>query len=302
MKPRFPDPLAPLSEKMLRKRARQDVLMQERPIAAALAKQARAGQLNIVGVSNDLATRLGDYQGAQAGIYSHAQQQLGDFNREAANRLGANSGADELRQRLAAAGQDPGLADKLASMAQAASGSGFVRGGQETNALGERSAAAQDYAAKLPGIARLSGLQDVNQRQAQQQSDLTSLQSKAQGLLQQSIQNGRNLEFQKAATNLGFKGDTYKVDAANQRATDSNYVKLKAIAAANARSGMTLKERAKHNRVSEKEQATRDAERARHDKQAETQAQRSARERARHNRQTEKKKGKGGGGPPSLGG
>lgn len=216
---RFPDPLRPLSDVQLRQRARADVIASTRPLAAAIAQAARAGQINILGVSNDLANRLGDYRGAEQGIYDRANQALSSFNQQAADRLAGSSGlADQLRARLQNAGQDTGLADKLAATAGAASGAGFVRGGAETNALTQRQAAAEDYAAKLPGLARLSALQALSQRQAQQQSDTANLQAKAASTLASDIQHARDVEFQKASLAAGLGKDYAAIDAQNQRA------------------------------------------------------------------------------------
>lgn len=261
------DPLAPLSEKALRRQTTRDVQAQIAPLAALINKRALAGASNISGISQALASKLGSYAGQAQGIYSKAQTELGGVDQALAARLGAGG---------------------LGGAANAgAVNANLAKGSAERGQLISQGASAGEYASKLPGLAQLAGLQGVSERQAQAQGQLGDLTAKTPGLIAQALADARNREYQKAVARLGFQGDVYSANlgykaraastAETARGHDLAYeAKLKSISAANARTGMTLQERARHNNVTEQEQARRDAEHAQND-----------RERARHNQKTE---------------
>lgn len=322
--PRY-DPLAPLAPKQLRRQVTQDVRAQTIPLARELTRQinaqAAAGAANIAGVSSQLATQLGGAQGVQRDIYERARASLGGAAAEGAGQFGTAAGglADSLRARLASAGAPSTLADSLATSLQGAQAAGAGRQGATLDELTQNQAGAESYGAKLPDLARLSGLQGIKDRQAQAQQDLAkelgALNARTPGLIAQETEAARNLEYQKGVARLGFQGDVYKTQASaqqnqariraeNQRAQLSHQDRQASIAAANKRSGQSLAERARHNGISEREQATRDQASASLRRQSNRQRAQSQAETKRHHKATEKiqsKKAKSGGSVTGLG-
>lgn len=251
------NPLAPMRPKALRRQVTHDILAQLAPLAAQINARTAAGGANISGIARALAASYAPFAKQESDIYSGAQQREGAIDSALADRLGMGS-PDALRQRLAAAGQDTGLADKLGATVHGASGAGFARGSAEQGQLNTLSALGGEYASKLPGLARLAGLQDVNQRQAQGQQQLSDLQSKAPGLIATTLADARNRELQKALANQSglISGQKLGAQIAYQQGTLS--LRQQAIKAANKRSALTLAERAKQNGVSNAQQARRD--------------------------------------------
>jgi len=273
------NPLAPIGPRALRRQAVADVRAQTVPLARELTRQinaaAAAGAANITGVSNQLAATLGSQQGAQRDIYERARGNLGAVNTEQAQALGLASDqlTSGLAARLASAGAPPDLANSLAASLKGAQGAGFARGSADVNQLTANQAGAESYAAKLPGLAQLAGLQGVSERRAQGQKDLATqlgaLNAKVPGLIAQELQGLNQQEYNKAVARLGFGEKAYSVNAQNARTNQTNQTRLtvaeiqsrdrnRAISAANKRSGMNLAERARHNGVTEAQQAKKD--------------------------------------------
>lgn len=113
---------------------------------------------------------------------------------------------------------------------------GFARGSAELGQLVAQQAGAEEYASKLPGLARLSGLQGVRETQAAAQRDLAQelgrIRSGVPGLIAQSLHDARQREFEKGAAKLAYQGSTYanqldyeaalaREDAANRRAAQA---------------------------------------------------------------------------------
>jgi hypothetical protein len=90
---------------------------------------------------------------------------------------------------------------------------GFARGSAELGQLVAQQAGAEEYASKLPGLARLSGLQGVRETQAAAQRDLAQelgrIRSGVPGLIAQSLHDARQREFEKGAAKLAYQGSTY---------------------------------------------------------------------------------------------
>jgi hypothetical protein len=304
------DPLAPIAPRALRRQVTADVRAQTIPLARELTRQinaqAAAGAANIAGVSNQLAQTLGSQQGIQRDIYERARASQGALDTEQANAFGqAGQGlASGLAARLQSAGAPSTLADSLGAAMRGAAGAGLARGSAEVGQLTADQAGAESYAAKLPGLAQLAGLQGVSQRRAQAQQDLSTqlgaLNAKVPGLIAQELESARQNEYNKAVARLGFGEKGAAIQGQNARTQAEINARLtvaqiqsrdrnRAIDAANQRTGQTLAERSKEHGITAAEQAKRD-------QQSYNVRRKALKERTRHDKATEKtqaKKAKG---------
>jgi len=284
------NPLAALNPAQQMALARKYVAAQTTPllkqINSGFDARARAGQGAIAGYTNELAQSLVGAKAQTHDIYAQAQGEQSAIDTALANRIaaaGAGGGA-ELGQKLATAGLSPDantLAQQGAGAAAASAGSSSA----SLSSLVARGAASENYAGQLPGLAKLGGLQRAKDYAAQLESERATqvgdLRSKIPALIQSILGDVRNQEFQKAAANLSYGGDLAKIQADTAYHNEALAQRDRAVAAANARTGMTLRERAREHDRSLAEQTSADAAAAR----ARTQANR---ERARHNRASEK--------------
>jgi len=273
------NPLAALSPRAQRRQVRQDVRMNTRPfirqVSGEITRRARSGSQNISGIADELARNLAGAQAQQADIYGRARSSLGDIDTKLADRLGTVGGdeAAALKHQLELSGGPSTLVESMAGgaaqNARGAAGAGFARGSAEQSRLALQGAGAEEYAAKLPGLARLSGLQGVRELQAGAQRDLTTelgrIRASTPSLIANALNATRNREIQKAVTNLGFQGDVLGQQAQTQRTVYSQGAQTgrtqAQIAAANARAAAAQAQRAADRR-----------ERRRHNKRTETQA------------------------------
>lgn len=259
--PRPYDPLAPLRPRQVRRQVRQDVLANTRPIARMIGARATSGAQNISGIANELAQHLGALAPQERAIYGAAKSDLGGLDTAIADRLAAagQTGEADLRKQASLTGVPSALVESLAGGAGAAgagaAASGFTRGSAEVAALNSRGAGAEDYAARMPGLARLSGLQGVRDVQAHSQRDLADLASRTPSLITSALNSARNREVNKATAGLTYQGNVY---GTNTRASTSRYgANTRAgstqdqIHAANARAAATLAERQRHDQRQE---------------------------------------------------
>lgn len=268
------NPLAPLSQKQLNQMAQRYAQAQYGPVLSQInkdyAQRAQAGASAIAGSTNQLAQALAPIAGQTHAIYGQAQQAQAGLDTGLANRLTAAGIAaqSDVGGQLAAAGQAPSPVN-LGQIGAGAGAASYGLGSAALSRLVAEGAARENYGAQLPGIARLAGAQRGQdlalQLESGRQKDVGDLRSKIPGTVAQIQQDLQNREFQKAAANLSYSGNTaalqQKYDALNEQRrshTLTYKAKMKAITAANTRSGMTLKERARHNQVSEDEQSKRD--------------------------------------------
>jgi hypothetical protein len=264
-------PFRLLTDKQIRRRARRDIQSVLRPLSRQSAREALAGERNIAGIAASLAAAQGGYQGKLSDIYSRARTNLGALDVSQRGQLGsvAPGGASEtgtleagLRQRLALSGGDTNLANALQTQTQGAASAGYGIGSAEVGALAQRQAAAEEFGAKLPELARLTGLQGVQERAARQRQEQARLQAQMaqQGLSQINAERNRN--FQRGAANLAYSGDVMEERGRNARESAKLTVQQQ-----------RANEAARHNAAMESidqttaaGKAKADAERARHNK------------------------------------
>jgi hypothetical protein len=248
------DPLAPLPEPVLQRRVRQNVSAQTNPVIRQITNQinsrARAGSENISGISQALASQL---QGGQANTADIYQRARGDtMATEHALQFGLSAqgaGIDSaLAKQIQLSGGDPALVAQMTAATQGAVGAQGTRGSAELGALTLKQAAGEEYASKLPGLAKLSGLQGIRDLQAAKQQELATqladVRGRVPGAVAQQLSSARQQEYNKAVAARGFG-----VDYANigQRQRESN--QRTSVSQQNADiSARRADETARHNR------------------------------------------------------
>lgn len=194
---------APLSNQQIQQQAQGmlDPVIQRitREINQRAAGQAKA----VEGYTNRLARNLSGIAGRVTQPYEQAQQQMAAADAALADRLSGGGGqaAQDLAARLASinapAAVDPAVAQ--AQQAGAGAGNALYAGGNAALAeLAANQAAAGAYGAKLPGIARLGGLQQAGLVRQQAASDLTSGLTDVEGQLPGIVQALRSMSEQRA--------------------------------------------------------------------------------------------------------
>lgn len=172
------DPLRPYSDQEIRRDVTGQVNAQINPVLAEITRsitsRAAAGQGAIRGYTDKLASELGSYQESAGNIYGAAQRAQAAADAALAQRLSGQGGAlaDQLSQRFSSAGGgggDPGVARQTG---EGASGALYATGSAALADLISRGAGEQAYAAKLPGLAKLAGIQGVRDLQLGAQRDL----------------------------------------------------------------------------------------------------------------------------------
>ncbi len=215
------NPLAPLTERELLSRAQRDEAASVSPLARLIGQRATAGAQNLEGVYSHLAGNLAGYQGQQADIYNRARTNLQGAQTQGAQELGQSGSAISaaLQHQMELSGASGSIAPDLARL----QGGQATRGGAELGELALRQAAAEDYAAKLPGFARLAGAQGIRELQAKRQQDIADLTARSSGQLASSLGSARNLEYQKAVAARGFGIDYAKLaqQSRQQRAAEA---------------------------------------------------------------------------------
>lgn len=151
--------------------ARRDVMGVVNPvigqIQADIGRRTRAGQGAIAGYTRQLAGQLAPAAEDLGGIYGQAQQQQAavDAALTGGLRTQTNTDADALAERLRALGPTANQADVAREGGMGAAGALQGTGSASLSQLIAEGAAAQAYGQKLPGIARLGGLQSGRELQ-----------------------------------------------------------------------------------------------------------------------------------------
>lgn len=264
-----------LNDRQLRRQARRDVRGPSLALVRQINREAEAGSRNISGIASSLAGQLGGYQGKLGDIYGRERTALEGYQQQGQQSLGtagSNIGGD-LAKALALSGQAPG--DFNTDLSRVTGGF-RERGTAELGALAQRQAAAEEWGAKLPELARLAGLQGVQERAAAARQATSRVQAEIPSQVAALLREGRNRNFQAGAANLAYEGDVYSQQQQTARTRISqrgqNY-------RANVRAELTRQannELERHNQRMEAIDQTTEAGRRAAD-----------RERERHNRVTE---------------
>lgn len=205
------DALAPLSDTQIQNRASSTVNAATSPILDQIRKifadRSTQGQAAITGATNSLVGDLGQYMDRAKAAFGEAKADQANINAAVSSELqgGGSEVAKALSSRLGAAGLDPAMVASLAGDATAtgagSAGAAYASGSAELSKLTGESAHAMDYAAKLPGIGRLSGLQAAKQLEGQINTDLGTqvgdISSKVPGSIADLVNSMRNAEVQK---------------------------------------------------------------------------------------------------------
>lgn len=198
-----PDPYAALSEAEMQARvkAQFDPLLAR--ITGAFNARASQGSEAIRGITDALAQSLRGYQGSAQQIYSGAEQSQAASDSALAAMLSGQGGqlASQLGERLAsinAPAATQGVQQAVTQAGAGAAGALYGKGSASLADLISRGAGAQEYAAKLPGIAGLAGQQQLagfqTQLTGQEAEQIGQLRSQIPGVLADL----RTTELQKA--------------------------------------------------------------------------------------------------------
>jgi hypothetical protein len=181
------DPFAPISDEKLRAQAGSLVQDQLAPIIAsiraAIESRSQAGGQAISGYTQQLGNLWQGAPGVAKSAYDQATAAQSGINTALANRLGTfgQNLAGEVGNKLAYAGPSgQQVASNVGTAAQGTANANFAKGAAGTEMLNAQSAAAQTAAGALPGIAGLTGLQNIKQLQAQLSKELGDQLSQAQ--------------------------------------------------------------------------------------------------------------------------
>lgn len=220
------DPLRPLSPPEIRRDVTGQVNAQINPVLAEITRsitsRANAGQNAIRGYTDRLASELGSYQESAGNIYGAAQRAQAAADAALAQRLSGQGGqlAEQLAQRFSSAGGggDPGVARQTG---EGASGALYATGSAALSDLISRGAGEQAYAAKLPGLAKLAGVQGVRDLQLGAQRDLADetgrVRQQVPGMISELLRSARGDEIDKQVARLASR-DKRAVAEAEARA------------------------------------------------------------------------------------
>jgi hypothetical protein len=201
------DPFAPLTPKQQRQLARRYANAQFGPVLAQInaeyARRARSGGAAISAGTEQLAGQLAPEQGRTHEIYAAAQAAQDSLDQAIAAKLsGAGQAASgDVNKQLDAAGIPRAASPDLAQMGAGAGAASFGIGSAALSRLVGQGAAAENYAGKLPALARLGGAQKAQDLALQlehgRQTDVGNLRSKIPGAVSQIEQDIGNRELQK---------------------------------------------------------------------------------------------------------
>lgn len=237
----------PSTAGQIQSQAQGEINPQLAQLQAAIAARAKSAMAAINGYTGSLATALaGENYGAP---YQGAEQQQAAVDAALSQGLaGGGTGlASDLQSKLAQIGE-PGV---VGQATQAVAGQGAASGNTElasgSSALSNliaNATAATSYGQKLPGIAKLAGLQDVSQAQGQASSDLASGTATIEQQLPGILNDLRSQSDSRASSIETLSSSLYKfltgqnTTVAGQQAADKRSAAT--IAAENGRNTATI--------------------------------------------------------------
>lgn len=189
-------------------------------ILNAINQRVTDQQTAITNYSKDLAGLMGQYAPASKASYGNAETGQAAIDAALASTLqGAGaSGQADLAAKLAQINADPGTAARINGQAaqdtSGAVGAGAARGSASLSSLLAQGANAQDYGAKLPGVAGLYGLQATKSAQSQGTTDtanaVATLEQQLPNIVQQLKTNktqGAQVNFERGVALLQANGN-----------------------------------------------------------------------------------------------
>jgi hypothetical protein len=224
----FVDPFAPTSDAQLQSKAQAMANAQTSPLLEqlkqAIEARSQSGSNAIGGYTKELGNLFSNVAPQTANIYNQAVQAQSGTNQQLADRLGSfGQGLQgEVGNKLGYAGAvGQGIAGQAGQTAQGAANAGFAKGAAETSMLNTHSAAAQTYGAQLPGIAGLTGLQNIKHLQQQLSQEFADkagqISAHAQDLFASIYNHELDMEWQKV---LAKQSGQFKSAAAEAAARD----------------------------------------------------------------------------------
>jgi hypothetical protein len=286
------DPFAPTSDAELQARAQSMANSQTSPLLQqlqqAIEARSQSGSNAIGGYTKELGSLFSNVAPQTAGIYNQAIQAQSGTNQQLADRLGSfGQGLQgEVGNKLGFAGAvGQQIAGQAGQTAQGAANAGFAKGAAETSMLNTHSAAAQAYGAQLPGIAGLTGLQNIKHLQQQLSQEFTDkagqISTHAQDLFSQIYQHELDMEWQKV---LAKQSGQFK----SQAAADKAYNEAQMMAWRKGTLRWRKSQDVAHNNLRQQQID----ETKSHHRATETQAQQTAQQRARSERDQNRRQNK----------
>lgn len=236
------DPLAPLTESQIQQRAGADVRAQVDPIIAELTRSigahTKAGLGAISGYSNEQARRLQPYEAKAADIYGDAQKSTASVNDALLQTLTGQGQqlSSELAGKLGAinapGAQQSQIAGDAAQTGLGAGNAAYGIGSAALNELISQGASARNYAAKLPGIARAQGAQDIRDLTGSSSrllaDEIGKVSSGVPAAVAETVKGYRGNELDKQITAIAGRSDAEKarIEAqahADERAADQAF-------------------------------------------------------------------------------
>jgi cell wall-associated NlpC family hydrolase len=196
----------PRPKRQLARAARPTIMQQAQteidPIIAAITgaanKKAAAAEAAIKGYTDSYAHQLGGqdagapYSGAeteQAAVDASLRQALAGGGSDLASQLSARLAALQGSSGAGALAQEGGA---LASQGESAGNTRLASGSAALSALLGEHAAASSFSKKLPGLAKLSGLQGLRQSEGNAQQEISQGTMQAEGELPSIVQQIRS--------------------------------------------------------------------------------------------------------------
>lgn len=170
-------------------------------ITAAINAQAKSGTQAVQGYTNQLASIFGNAGQGVTNAFAPAEAATAAANSALADRVTGigNQNSDALASRLASINAPDAVDPAVAALRQAAVGAGnasYATGDASLEQMLAQHGNASAYAAKLPDIARLSGVQQVANVQGQAGKDLADQLSPIYAQIPSLVQNIRNADQQ----------------------------------------------------------------------------------------------------------
>lgn len=225
----------PLTQPQITTDANQEIS----PIIAAITAQIEKGTANathaIGGFSSDAAAKLGAMDFAAPYTSGEGDQAAVDAALRASLAGAGSADADALASRLGVI-NDPSVAAAASAVGANGAASGRTQMAQGSAALSNliaNAAAAGDYGQKLPGIARLAGLQDIASAQQTGDANIATQTQQVESELPSIIQNLQSQSDSRANAITSTKeNQTARNDAlASTAATNATKVSVATIAA-----------------------------------------------------------------------
>lgn len=218
------DPLAPTPEPVIRQQTTQAVRAQIDPIIANIMRDTDRAASGINLATGTHIRALEPYDEATRERFDRAEEATAGVADALHSRLTGSgaAAAGGLREKLAAINAGTSIENELAggveTFAKGAANAGFGIDSAALEELISRGVGAEDFAAALPGIARIAGQRAVGDVRATGQRSIAEVRGKVPGLVSELLEGARDREVNKAIAKLGLQKTQAEIAADQQQA------------------------------------------------------------------------------------